>query len=98
MIKDELFALTSPLNEIGNHGWEHIHVTDMTSEEFEESVEKNVKFLSTHPKYIPFWAYTYGCHTTQTDGYLRTQHIIPVYIDGVMNYNDTKVIHRELLK
>lgn len=98
LTKDELFALASPLIEIGNHGWEHISVTDMTNEEFEESVEKNVKLLSIHPNYIPFWAYTYGNYTAQTDNYLQEQYIVPVYVDGQKNYNDTNVIHRELLK
>lgn len=98
LTKDELFALASPLIEIGNHGWEHISVTDMTNEEFEESVEKNVKLLSIHPNYIPFWAYTYGNHTAQTDNYLQEQHIVPVYVDGQKKINDTNVIHRELLK
>lgn len=98
MIKDEIFALTSPLNEIGNHGWEHIRVTDITDEEFGISVGQNVQLLSTHPNYIPYWAYTYGSYTDFTENYLREQHLIPVYVDGVKNYNDNKVIHRELLK
>lgn len=97
LTKDELFALTSPLIEIGSHGWEHIRVTEMTSEEFEESVEKNIKLLSTHPNYIPFWAYTYGSHTANTDTYLHQQSLIPIYIDGMKNYNEKQIIHRELL-
>lgn len=98
LTKEELFALTSPLIEIGNHGWEHTRVAEMTEEEFEQSVEKNVQLLSNHPNYIPFWAYTYGVYTDFTDSYLLEQHIIPVYIDGAKNYNDNKVVHRELLK
>lgn len=98
LTKDELFALTSPLIELGSHGWEHIRVTEMTSEEFEESVEKNIKLLSTHPNYIPFWAYTYGSHTANTDTYLHQQSLIPIYIDGMKNYNEKQIIHRELLQ
>lgn len=98
LTKDELFALASPLIEIGNHGWEHIRLTDMKEGEFRTSVEQNVQLLSTHPNYIPFWAYTYGTHTDFTDSYLSEQHIIPVYVDGVKNYNGKKVIHRELLE
>ena len=97
LTKDELFALTSPLIEIGSHGWEHIRVTEMTSEEFEESVEKNIKLLSTHPNYIPFWAYTYGSHNANTDTHLHQQSLIPIYIDGMKNYNEKQIIHRELL-
>ena len=97
LTKEELLALTSPLIEIGNHGWEHTRVAEMTEETFRTSVEQNVQLLSTHPNYIPFWAYTYGSYTAQANDYLRTRHIQPVYIDGVKNYKDTKVIHRELL-
>lgn len=98
LTKDELWGLTSHLIEIANHGWEHIRVTDMKEGEFRTSVEQNVQLLSTHPNYIPFWAYTYGTHTDLTDSYLSEQHIIPVYVDGVKNYNGKKVIHRELLE
>ena len=96
LIKEELFSLTSPLIEIGSHGWEHLCVTEMSEDEFGTSVEKNVNLLSTHPNYIPFWAYTYGSHTDQTDDYLRARHMLPVYIDGLRNYNELCVIHREL--
>ncbi len=97
LTKEELFAMTSPLIEIGNHGWEHIRVTEMSEEEFRTSVEQNVQLLSTHPNYIPFWAYTYGTHTDKTDDYLHYQGLVPIYIDGMKNYNDSEVIHRELL-
>lgn len=98
LTKEELFALTSPLIEIGNHGWEHIRVTDMTDKEFEESVGKNVKLLSAHPNYIPFWAYTYGGHLDKTDDFLRAQNVVPVYVDGLYNNDNNTIIHRELLK
>ena len=98
LTKAELFALSSSFIEIANHGWEHIRVTEMSEEEFRTSVEQNVQLLSTHPNYIPFWAYTYGTHTDFTDSFLQKQRIIPVLVDGVKNYNDTTVVHRELLK
>jgi peptidoglycan/xylan/chitin deacetylase (PgdA/CDA1 family) len=98
LTKEELCKLTSPLIEIGNHGWEHIRVTEMSENEFRTSVGLNVQLLSTHPNYIPFWAYTYGTHTGFTDSYLLEHHIVPVYIDGVKNYKEKKVIHRELFK
>lgn len=98
LTKNELWSLASPFIEIGSHGWEHLRVTEMTEKEFVTSVMQNVQLLSTHPNYIPYWAYTYGTHTNFTDSYLLEQYLIPVYIDGVKNYNDNKVIHRELLK
>ena len=94
--KEELFALTSPLIEIGNHGWEHTRVTDMTEGEFIESVARNIDLLQRHPNYIPFWAYTYGAHSGKTDDYLHRQGLVPIYVDGMKNYNEP-VIHRELL-
>ncbi len=97
LTKEELFSLTSPLIEIGSHGWEHKRVTEMTAEEFAESVKRNIGLLSGHPNYIPFMAYTYGAHSDRTDDYLHHQGIVPIYIDGMKNYNDSNVIHRELL-
>lgn len=99
LTNEELDQLSKqyPLFTIGSHGWEHIHATDMTNDEFVVSAEKNVALLSSHPHYIPFWAYTYGNHTQFTDTYLRHLNIVPIYIDGMKNYNEAKVIHRELL-
>lgn len=97
LTKEELFAMASPLIEIGNHGWEHNRVTDMADDELEMSVGQNVGLLSNHPNYIPFWAYTYGAHSDKTDDYLHHQGLVPIYIDGMKNYNDSEVIHRELL-
>lgn len=96
LTKKGLFALTSPLIEMGSHGWEHNRATEMTAEEFAESVKRNIDLLSGHPNYIPFWAYTYGDHSNKTDDYLHRQGLAPIYIDGMKNYNET-VIHRELL-
>ncbi len=97
LTKEKLFMSTSPLIEIGSHGWVHKRVTEMTAEEFVESVKRNIGLLSEHPNYIPFWAYTYGSHSNNTDDYLHHQGLVPLYIDGMKNYNEIKVIHRELL-
>ena len=97
LTKEELWALTSPLIEIGHHGWEHNRVSEMTKVEFKKSVELNVNLLKSHPNYVSFWAYTYGDHTNASDEYLRAQGIVPVYIDGQSNYNNQDVIHRVLL-
>ena len=97
LTKREIFALTSPLIEIGSHGWEHKRVTEMTAEEFVESVKRNVGLLAEHPNFVPFWAYTYGAHSDKTDDYLYHQGLVPIYIDGMKNYNEIKVVHRELL-
>lgn len=98
LTKGELFAITNPLVSIANHGWEHKRVTDMPEEEFRASVEKNFKLLSTHPNYIPFWAYTYGSYTKESNAYLQALHLIPVYVNGEANLCDKGYIGRELLK
>ena len=97
LTKEELFVQTSPLIEIGNHGWEHIRAIEMTDGEFIESVARNIDLLQKHPNYIPFWAYTYGSHSNNTDDYLHRQGLVPLYIDGMKNYNEINIIHRELL-
>ena len=97
LAKDELFAMTSQYIAIGSHGWEHIRATKQTEKEFEESIEKNVKLLSRHPRYIPYHAYTYGDYNSETDDVLCRFSNIPVLIDGVDNYNDKVYIHRRLL-
>lgn len=97
LTKEELFTITTPLVEIGSHGWEHIDANAMTVEEFASSVQKNIELLSAHPRYIPFHAYTYGGHNHKVDTELYEAHINPVLVDGMKNYNDSKCIHRELL-
>lgn len=96
LTQEELWALASPTIEVGNHGWEHVSVAEMTDEEFEKSIEKNVMLLSKHPNYVSFMAYTYGHHRKKADAYLLHQCLVPVYIDGMKNYNNNEVIHREL--
>ena len=98
LTRDELFAMTSPLLEIGSHGWEHVLATEQTELEFEQSVEANSSALSQHPRYVPFYAYTYGAFTSKTNEVLHQHSMIPIYIDGVKNYSDNLYIHRELLK
>lgn len=99
LTKEEMDQLSKqyPLLTIGSHGWEHNHVPAMTNDEFATSAERNVSLLQNLPNYVPFWAYTYGNHTEASNDYLRAQNIIPIYIDGLPNYNNQDVIHRELL-
>ena len=93
----ELFALISPLIEIGSHGWEHTDASVMTEAEFAESMQQNVQLLSAHPRYVPFHAYTWGRHTSSSDTTLSNLHVVPVLMDGIKNYNDPTCLHRELL-
>ena len=94
---DELFTLTSPLIEIGHHGWEHTAADTMSNDELIESLFKNEKILSTHPRYIPFLAYTWGRHTIENDKVLLENLIIPVRIEGNKTYKWIGTIDREIL-
>ena len=104
---DELFALASThthtsgarqMVEVGSHGWEHTDASKISTDEFKKNVQQNVDLLHSHPRYIPYHAYTWGKHNGMTDIILQSKNIIPVYMDGVKNYNDQHIIHRELLK
>lgn len=92
---DELFNLTSPLIEIGHHGWEHTKVTEMTNADFIDSLEKNIELLSKHPRYVPFWAYTYGENTCRINDFLRKNNIVPVLVSGSSNYTGADLVDRE---
>lgn len=85
--------------EIGMHGFQHLDVTKMSEDEFREFVEQSYQQSSiiNQQSFIPFWAYTWGRHNVMTDRVLRDKGIIPVYVDGMKNYNDATCIHRELL-
>lgn len=43
------------------------------------------------------WADTLGRHSKETDEVLHSMNVTPIYIDGIINYCDSKCIHRELL-
>lgn len=93
---NELFSLTSLLIEIGHHGWEHTAATEMTEEELLESLQKNIEILSAHPRYVPFWAYTYGIHNQRSDVTLSNNGMTLVLVDGGKNYKLKGSITREL--
>lgn len=92
---DELFSLTNPLIEIGHHGWEHTVATEMTEEELLVSLQKNIEILSAHPRYVPFWAYTYGKYTDQTNFLLRNNKLILVKVFGGQNFHLQEAVDRE---
>ena len=94
---DELFALTSLLIEIGHHGWEHKSVNEMSEAELIDSMQKNIDILSSHPRYIPFWAYTYGIHDKNSDVIISNYGMTLVLVNGGKNYKWMGTIDRELL-
>lgn len=90
-----LFDLNELLIEIGHHGWEHIPVTNMDELELIDSISKNINLLSLHSRYIPFWAYTYGIKSINSDKILVNYGLIPVMVNGGNNINKKLVVERE---
>lgn len=95
--KETLKHVDVGLVSIGIHGYSHKSVTDISTVELHKEVNKCKDVLSQHEAYIPFYAYAYGHHTQVTDQIIVENQLVPVLMDGKMNYNQTNVIHRELL-
>lgn len=81
----DLTRLQSKDIEIGMHGYEHLDATKQSLEEFSESVDRCVSTLGNHPRYIPFFAYTWGNYSDLTQQILKEKNIIPVLTDGQGN-------------
>lgn len=87
IVKEEMWNLKSPMISIGMHGYEHNDATQMTKVEFSDSVERCKQILELHPRYIPFYAYTWGNYSEMTQKVLSEKRIIPVFTDGESNYH-----------
>jgi len=94
---EDLMAINSPVLSIGLHGLDHKDVRLYSLNDFRKSVDICVRDICSHIDIIPYYAYTYGKHTIDTDRVLWNMNYVPVLTDGAMNYNDPKYIHRELL-
>ena len=79
------------------HGFGHDDVSGMAAMEFELYIDKCKSFLDSHPRYQPFYAYTWGYHSKITDEVLDRNGIVPVYCDGRDNYWYDGAIHRFIL-
>ncbi len=93
------------LISLQSHGYEHLDATVMSPDAFREQINMNLDVLSSimsspmrGVSRVYFHAYTWGRHNATTDAMLKEHNIIPVYIDGMKNYNDASCIHRELLE
>lgn len=91
----ELCSLSSPMLSIASHGYEHVNASSLDSRGFMDDVKNNFSVLNEFFKTIPFHAYTWGAHTLETDSVLKEMGIIPVLMDGEMNYTKAGFIHRE---
>jgi len=89
MSKEELFNIVSENVMIGLHGSEHIDATKVSEEAFRNNVEDCIKELDWHPRYIPYFAYTWGHHNNYTDAVLKEFGLTTVLTGGSMNYRNT---------
>ena len=92
--KEELFSLNSPFISIGMHGHEHLDATCQTNEEFRENIQRCMDIIYKHPRYIRYFAFTWGHHNVDTDMVVRDMHLIPVTINGGKNCNKADSIDR----
>lgn len=95
--KEELVQLSMDNISFGHHSWNHKDLSVLTKEEFFSFIQLNKDELYDLPNVIPFWAYPYGTHNAQSDEMLLDEGLIPLYMDGQINYSVGCGIHRELL-
>lgn len=82
---------------IGVHGWEHVDVTKQSKDEFRKNVRQSVDTLKDYASFVPFFAFPWGRRNGMNVQVLKEFELVPVLMDGVMNYDDASQIHRELL-
>lgn len=79
------------------HGHEHLDATKQTATEFKQNVEHCKEILKTHPRYVPFFACTWGRHNEATDSELKKMNLVPVLVNGTVNYKNIEYIDREAI-
>lgn len=94
---DDIVSNKSKILSYGLHGLDHRAATSMSYDEYKANAVECENALTNFIPTIPFYAYTYGVRTDKYDEILHTQNLIPVYMDGSVNYNDKNCIHREMI-
>lgn len=100
LTKEEVVRIVeqgTPYITIASHGWTHQDCTEMTLEEFVESIDKAEKGLEGLPAKIPFYAFASGLNTREQADYLRDRKLVPVFVDGIVNETDQTSIHRHCI-
>lgn len=82
---------------IAIHGLAHEDVSHMENKDFEAYVDECVTLIGEHPRFEPFYAYTWGRHSSTNDRVLMGKGLIPVYCDGKNNYCFNGAVHRECI-
>ena len=94
---EKLVEMYKPYLTIASHGWSHKDCVKMTMDEFGKNVENAEETLSGMNGKILYYAFTFGRHKGEQVALLNSRSLVPVYMDGRMNYSDASCIHRELL-
>ncbi len=100
LTKEEVVDLAEryePFITIASHGWSHNNCLKMSMESFEDSVLKSEEYLKSIKGKVSFYAFTFGRHTIKQLEFLNQQFLVPVLMDGMVNYDDASCIHRECI-
>lgn len=100
LTKEEVVFLVEryePLITIASHGWSHDDCLKIPMESFKESVRKSEEYLMNIKGKVPFYAFSFGRHTNKQLEFLGQQNLVPVLMDGMVNYDDVSCIHRECI-
>jgi len=81
----DLPSIHSPLVSIALHGYEHTDSTTLPPQEFDHQVDLCLQALQSHPRFIPYFAYTWGRYNSRTQDIIRHKGLIPVFCDGASN-------------
>jgi len=93
----QLHSITSPLVTIASHGYAHLDATAISEYDFEKEVMIAKNMLENHPRYVPFFAYTWGRGNVITDNILKRFNLTPVLCDGRVNNNWMGSISRKCI-
>lgn len=100
LTKEEVADLTErfePFITIASHGWSHDDCMKMTMESFKDSVLKSEEYLMPMKGKVPFYAFTFGRCTINQLEFLGQHSLVPVLIDGMVNYDDSSCVHRDCI-
>ena len=81
-----------------SHGWEHVDARFLTAEQFNETLNHNIIFLSKlNNAPVRFHAFTWGRYSKENIKILNSSNIIPVALDGQKNWKEYGYVHREMI-
>lgn len=95
--EEQIFALISPLVEIGMHGYEHINAQRVSESTFEEDFQKGYEPLCSHPRFIKAFAYPWGKHTFESAKFMSKFGVVALAVRGEKNYIWGRCLFRECI-